>query len=224
MAGISRVILSRVSIDERLIRRDCPTPSLKSSSTRLCIAYSGRCLLSGYFNHPSGPQSRAPATTRAAGISRPTRPRPKVAATSGLLEEPQKRAHAIEGTSTVPLLNSRICAIESTSSGSPRSASTPSDRRPHQSPYYVARTSQAHRQAIDDACQPAAAWTGASRPTLEGLASRGYRRFLPAPHANEMQNYLRPPESNRSLRGRCGGLRRRWPRRNRLEERAVFGG
>ena len=54
MAGISRVILSReLSIDEiASIRQDCPDTELEVFiHGALCIAYSGRCLLSGYFNH-----------------------------------------------------------------------------------------------------------------------------------------------------------------------------
>ncbi len=52
--GLSRVILSRElsikEIDE--IRQECPDIELEVFvHGALCIAYSGRCLLSGYFNH-----------------------------------------------------------------------------------------------------------------------------------------------------------------------------
>ena len=68
------------------------------------------------------------------------------------------------------------------------------------SAYYVARTAQAYRQAIDDAV--------AGRPLnpellgeLEGLANRGYTDgFYQRHHEHEMQNYLRGhSESGRSL-------------------------
>ena len=52
--GISRVILSReLSLDEiEEIRQRCPDMELEVFvHGALCIAYSGRCLLSGYFNH-----------------------------------------------------------------------------------------------------------------------------------------------------------------------------
>lgn len=52
--GISRVILSReISLDEvGEIRQQCPDMELEVFvHGALCIAYSGRCLLSGYFNH-----------------------------------------------------------------------------------------------------------------------------------------------------------------------------
>lgn len=52
--GISRVILSReLSLDEvEEIRQQCPEMEIEVFvHGALCIAYSGRCLLSGYFNH-----------------------------------------------------------------------------------------------------------------------------------------------------------------------------
>ena len=52
--GIKRVILSReLSLDEVAeIRQQCPEMELEVFvHGALCIAYSGRCLLSGYFNH-----------------------------------------------------------------------------------------------------------------------------------------------------------------------------
>ncbi|MBI5436990.1 MAG: U32 family peptidase C-terminal domain-containing protein [Nitrosomonadales bacterium] len=52
--GLSRIILSReLSLDEiEEIRQQCPDIELEVFiHGALCIAYSGRCLLSGYFNH-----------------------------------------------------------------------------------------------------------------------------------------------------------------------------
>lgn len=52
--GLTRVILSReLSLDEiEEIRQRCPDMELEVFvHGALCIAYSGRCLLSGYFNH-----------------------------------------------------------------------------------------------------------------------------------------------------------------------------
>jgi len=52
--GVERVILSReLSLDEiEEIRQECPDMELEVFvHGALCIAYSGRCLLSGYFNH-----------------------------------------------------------------------------------------------------------------------------------------------------------------------------
>jgi putative protease len=52
--GVQRIILSReLSLDEiEKIRQECPDMELEVFvHGALCIAYSGRCLLSGYFNH-----------------------------------------------------------------------------------------------------------------------------------------------------------------------------
>jgi len=52
--GIQRIILSReLSLEEIAeIRQECPDMELEVFvHGALCIAYSGRCLLSGYFNH-----------------------------------------------------------------------------------------------------------------------------------------------------------------------------
>ena len=52
--GLERVILSReLSLDEIAeIRQECPDMEIEVFvHGALCIAYSGRCLLSGYFNH-----------------------------------------------------------------------------------------------------------------------------------------------------------------------------
>ncbi|MGB5398320.1 MAG: tRNA 5-hydroxyuridine modification protein YegQ [Gammaproteobacteria bacterium] len=52
--GVERIILSReLSLDEVAeIRQECPDIELEVFvHGALCIAYSGRCLLSGYFNH-----------------------------------------------------------------------------------------------------------------------------------------------------------------------------
>ena len=52
--GVDRIILSReLSLDEVAeIRQECPDIELEVFvHGALCIAYSGRCLLSGYFNH-----------------------------------------------------------------------------------------------------------------------------------------------------------------------------
>jgi putative protease len=54
MAGVKRIILSReLSLDQvEQIRQDCPDAELKVFvHGALCIAYSGRCLLSGYMSH-----------------------------------------------------------------------------------------------------------------------------------------------------------------------------
>jgi putative protease len=61
--GLKRVILSREpSLDEiEEIRQQCHEMELEVFvHGALCIAYSGRCLLSGYFNHRASNQGTAP--------------------------------------------------------------------------------------------------------------------------------------------------------------------
>lgn len=69
--GLARVILSReLSLEEiSEIRTLCPDMELEVFvHGALCIAYSGRCLLSGYFNHRD--PNQVPAPIPAAGITR----------------------------------------------------------------------------------------------------------------------------------------------------------
>ena len=68
------------------------------------------------------------------------------------------------------------------------------------SPYYVARTVQVYRRAIDDAVA-GRAFDPTLLGELEGLANRGYTDgFYQRHHEHERQNYLRGhSESGRSL-------------------------
>ncbi|MDR2173691.1 MAG: tRNA 5-hydroxyuridine modification protein YegQ [Burkholderiales bacterium] len=86
--GIARIILSReLSLDEIAdIRQQCPDIELEVFvHGALCIAYSGRCLLSGYFNHRDANQGTCtnacrwryriiPGTETAEGTLLPTVP------------------------------------------------------------------------------------------------------------------------------------------------------
>ena len=65
--GLSRIILSReLSLDEiEEIRQQCPDIELEVFvHGALCMAYSGRCLLSGYFNHRDANQGTCTNTCR----------------------------------------------------------------------------------------------------------------------------------------------------------------
>jgi putative protease len=98
--GISRVILSReLSLDQvAQIRQDCPDTELEVFvHGALCIAYSGRCLLSGYFNHRDANQGsctnscRWDYKTHAAQVD-----------ASGDVLSPQRSGHDCGQGSTVP--------------------------------------------------------------------------------------------------------------------------
>ena len=240
--GLTRVILSReLSLDEVAQIRDyCPDMELEVFvHGALCIAYSGRCLLSGYFNHrdpnqgtctnscrwdysvksaeenPSGdiqeiktidfnfgeamkqsdqsslssgcgPVTRHPAADHVYLIEEKERPgqlMPIIEDEHGTYIMNSKDLRAVEHVERLVKLGIDSLKIEGRT----------------KSMYYVARTAQVYRQAIDDAV--------AHKPfdlsllgELEGLANRGYTSgFYQRHNTQEMQNYLRGhSESNRS--------------------------
>ena len=199
--GISRIILSReLSLDEVAeIRQECPDIELEVFvHGALCIAYSGRCLLSGYFNHRDSNQGTCTNSCRWEY---------KVHAPGDreiLLEEkerPGERMPIEEDEHGTYILNSKdLRAIEHVQRLVEIGVDSLKIEGRTKSPYYVARTAQVYRRAIDDAV--------AGRPLdpsllgeLEGLANRGYTDgFYQRHHEHEMQNYLRGhSESGRSL-------------------------
>ena len=216
--GVSRIILSReLSLDEVAeIRQECPDIELEVFvHGALCIAYSGRCLLSGYFNHRDSNQGTCtnscrwdykvkPAAENAAGdvqlIAHNASPAGKV----WLLEEQERPGELMpieEDEHGTYIMNSKdLRAIEHVQRLVEIGVDSLKIEGRTKSPYYVARTAQVYRQAIDDAV--------AGRPLdpkllgeLEGLANRGYTDgFYQRHHEHEMQNYLRGhSESGRSL-------------------------
>ena len=203
--GVTRVILSReLSLDEVAeIRQRCPDIELEVFvHGALCIAYSGRCLLSGYFNHRDPNQGsctnscrwdyKVLAATDDAGGDR------------WLLEEKQRPGEYMpieEDEHGSYILNSKdLRAIEYVARLAEIGVDSPKIEGRTKSPYYVARTCQSYRQAIDDAV--------AGRPfdaqlvgRLDGLANRGYTAgFLDRHPDRDYQNYLSgSSESSRSL-------------------------
>ena len=212
--GVSRIILSReLSLDEVAeIRQECPDIELEVFvHGALCIAYSGRCLLSGYFNHRDSNQGTCtnscrwdykvkPAHENAAGDVQLNAHPGKV----WLLEEQERPGELMpieEDEHGTYIMNSKdLRAIEHVQRLVEIGVDSLKIEGRTKSPYYVARTAQVYRQAIDDAV--------AGRPLdpkllgeLEGLANRGYTDgFYQRHHEHEMQNYLRGhSESGRSL-------------------------
>ena len=204
-AGVARVILSReLSLEEIAeIRYACPETELEVFvHGALCVAYSGRCLLSGYFNHRDPNQG---ACTNACRWDYKLNPaRSDAAGDVWLLEENERRRGSYmpieEDEHGTYILNSKdLRAIEHVQRLIGIGVDSLKIEGRTKSPYYVARACQAYRQAIDDAI--------AGRPfdprllgQLEGLANRGYtagfyQRHTPAAY----QNYLRGhSESGRS--------------------------
>ena len=199
--GVDRVILSReLSLDEVAeIRQQCPDIELEVFvHGALCIAYSGRCLLSGYFNHRDPNQGSCTNSCRwdyklhAPGDQ------------EILLEEKERPGELMpieEDEHGTYILNSKdLRAIEHVHRLVEIGVDSLKIEGRTKSPYYVARTCQAYRQAIDDAV--------AGKPLapellreLEGLANRGYTDgFYQRHHDAEYQNYLKGhSESDRSL-------------------------
>ena len=221
--GVQRIILSReLSLDEVAeIRQECPDIELEVFvHGALCIAYSGRCLLSGYFNHRDPNQGTCTNSCRwdykvkageedAGGdVHGCGQKSPADAATPEgrvwLLEEKERPGELMpieEDEHGTYIMNSKdLRAIEHIQRLVEIGVNSLKIEGRTKSPYYVARTAQGYRRAIDDAV--------AGRPfdprllgELEGLANRGYTDgFYQRHHEHEMQNYLRGhSESNRSL-------------------------
>jgi len=199
--GVDRIILSReLSLDEVAeIRQQCPDIELEVFvHGALCIAYSGRCLLSGYFNHRDPNQGSCTNSCRW----------DYKVSTSGtqeiLLEEKQRPGELMpieEDEHGTYILNSKdLRAIEHVHRLIEIGVDSLKIEGRTKSPYYVARTTQSYRQAIDDAV--------AGKPLdpvllreLEGLANRGYTDgFYQRHHDADYQNYLKGhSESDRSL-------------------------
>lgn len=179
--GIRRVILSReLSLEEIAeIRQRCPDIELEVFvHGAMCIAHSGRCLLSGYLTRREANQGACTNSCRWSyrvleETSRPGELMP--------IEEDEHGTY---------LLNSRdLRAIQHVEKLLAIGIDSLKIEGRTKSPYYAARTCQAYRQAIDDA--------GAGRPfspqlleKLEDLANRGYTDGFFLRHApHEHQNY-----------------------------------
>jgi putative protease len=212
--GVQRIILSReLSLEEVAeIRQKCPDIELEVFvHGALCIAYSGRCLLSGYFNHRDPNQGSCTNSCRwdyklstSDGNSHGEPEKTPKNEIEYLIEEKQRPGELMpieEDEHGTYILNSKdLRAIEHVHRLVEIGVDSLKIEGRTKSPYYVARTSQVYRQTIDDAV--------AGRPLdpallreLEGLANRGYTDgFLQRHHDAEYQNYLRgSSESDRSL-------------------------
>ena len=218
--GLSRVILSReLSLDEIAEIRDaCPDMEIEVFiHGALCMAYSGRCLLSGYFNHRdanqgsctnacrweykvgSGPETNP--TIDMADINKLTESAPTAENTQRhplanevyYLEEkgrPGEFMPIFEDEHGTYIMNSRdLRAVEHVHRLTEIGVDCLKIEGRTKSHYYTARTTQVYRKAIDDAA--------AGRPfdptlmaELENLAQRGYTDgFFERHETQELQNY-----------------------------------
>ena len=221
--GVGRVILSReLSLDQvAQIRQECPDTELEVFvHGALCIAYSGRCLLSGYFNHRDANQGSCtnscrwdyktlPGVVDASGDILAPQAAAERARESGraevyVIEESQRPGSYMpieEDEHGTYVMNSKdLRAIEHVRRLVEIGVDSLKIEGRTKSPYYVARTAQSYRQAIDDAVA-GRELDPALLGQLEGLANRGYTSGFFQRHTPEStQNYLRGySESGRSL-------------------------
>lgn len=220
--GISRVILSReLALDEiEQIRQKVPQMELEVFvHGALCMAYSGRCLLSGYMdkrdpnqgtctNACRWPYQVTTATENEVGQFVPAAAEPALSLHQQapvdniiLLTDPQKPGEqmpAFEDEHGTYIMNSKdLRAIQHVDRLTRAQVHSLKIEGRTKSFYYAARTAQIYRRAIEDAV--------AGRPfnpqlltELDGLASRGYtegflRRHIPI---HELQNYEKSASSS----------------------------
>ena len=224
--GVERVILSReLSLDEIAeIRQECPDMEIEVFvHGALCIAYSGRCLLSGYFNHRDPNQGTCtnscrwkydtkPAQENAEGDWLPTEDsavlsmsdisnascggaeRHPLADNIYFLEEEGRKGEflpVMEDENGTYIMNSKdLRAIEHVQRLVDIGVDSLKIEGRTKSHYYVARTAQTYRNAIDDALA-GREFNPQSLGILENLANRGYTDgFYQRHHTHEQQNYL----------------------------------
>ncbi len=206
--GLSRVILSReLSLDEVAeIRQACPDIEIEVFvHGALCIAYSGRCLLSGYFNHRDANQGTCTNSCRwdyriaredldaVAEIPLSEIQRHPRADEVYYLEERERPGEFMpifEDEHGTYIMNSRdLRAVEHVQRLTEIGVDCLKIEGRTKSHYYTARTTQVYRRAIDDAV--------AGRPfdphllaELEHLANRGYTDgFFQRHESQELQSY-----------------------------------
>ena len=192
--GIRRVILSReLSLEEIAeIRDECPDVELEVFvHGALCIAYSGRCLLSGYLNHRDANQG---ACTNACRWEYRVGTGPaEDAATQHYFEETTRPGQFMpvfeDGQGTYVMNAKDLRAVDHVARLVAIGVDSLKIEGRTKSAYYVARTAQVYRRAIDAAA--------AGEPfdpewlaELEGLSHRGYTDgFLQRHEPQDLQNY-----------------------------------
>lgn len=209
--GIERVILSReLSIEEIAdIRQHCPDVELEVFvHGALCMAYSGRCLLSGYMNRRDPNQGTCTNACRwsysvEAGtendvgqvveVIEPTLGSGEPFTQPVLLTEanrPDEQMTAFEDEHGTYIFNSRdLRAVQHVERLTQLGIHSLKIEGRTKSYYYCARTAQVYRKAIDDAVA-GKPFDASLMNTLESLAHRGYTDgFLQRHRHDAYQNY-----------------------------------
>ncbi|KPA91103.1 tRNA 5-hydroxyuridine modification protein YegQ [Pseudomonas asplenii] len=214
--GLTRIILSReLSLEEiEEIRQQVPDMELEVFvHGALCMAYSGRCLLSGYMNRRDANQgtctnacrwkySAQPATENLTGeivkVFEPEVVEPTLGLGAPtdqvfLLQEanrPETSMPAFEDEHGTYIMNAKdlraVQHVERLARMGVHSLKIEGRTKSH---FYCARTTQVYRQAIDDAVAGREFDRGLMTD-LESLAQRGYTEgFLRRHVHDEYQNY-----------------------------------
>jgi len=214
--GVERIILSReLSLEEiQEIREECPDTEIEVFvHGSLCIAYSGRCLLSGYINKRDPNQGTCTNACRwqyqaheaqetASGDVIPVTSPEVFTPTLGigeptseifLLQErgrPDQYMPAFEDEHGTYIMNSRdLRAVQHVRRFTEMGIHSLKIEGRTKSFYYVARTAQVYRQAIDDAVAGVPFDMG-MMDSLESLANRGFTEGFYRRHVHdEYQNY-----------------------------------
>ena len=210
--GLSRIILSReLSLEEiEEIRQHVPDMELEIFvHGALCMAYSGRCLLSGYMNKRDANQGSCtnacrwkyeakPATENELGtIVQVVEPTLGVGAPTDevfVLQEvhrPDEHMAAFEDEHGTYIMNSKdLRAVQHVARLTHMGVHALKIEGRTKSHFYCARTTQVYRKAIDDAVA-GREFDRSLMTDLESLAQRGYTEgFLRRHVHDEYQNYL----------------------------------
>ncbi|WP_413285119.1 tRNA 5-hydroxyuridine modification protein YegQ [Vibrio sp. MA40-2] len=215
--GVERVILSReLSLEEiEEIRENCPETQLEIFvHGALCMAYSGRCLLSGYMNKRDPNQGTCTNACRweykvekaeesdsgqIVEIQEAT-DRPENTLGLGkpiddvvLLSEshrPEEKMAAFEDEHGTYIMNSKdLRAVQHVERLTKMGVHSLKIEGRTKSFYYCARTAQVYRKAIDDAVD-GKPFDESLLGTLESLAHRGYTEGFLRRHTHDAyQNY-----------------------------------
>jgi len=212
--GVMRVILSReLSLDEiEEIRQACPEMELEVFiHGALCIAYSGRCLLSGYMSHRDANQGSCTNSCRwdykvkaAATQVDPANPniRHSAADEPWLLEEKQRPGEEMaiyEDEAGTYIMNSKdLRAVEHIQRLVDIGIDSLKIEGRTKSIYYVTRVCQSYRHAVDDAVA-GRAFNEHLIVDLEKLSNRGYTSgFYQRHNHKEYQTYDTNHSRNRA--------------------------
>lgn len=224
--GIKRIILSReLSLEEiEEIRQECPDIELEVFvHGALCMAYSGRCLLSGYIKHRDPNQGSCVNSCRnkyniteakedAWGNITPIQPTLGLGETSEkivLIEnehQPGDYAPMFEDEHGTYIMNSKdLRAIHHVEQLTKIGIDCIKIEGRTKSFFYAARTAQLYRQAIDNAIHEKPFDT-TLMDKLEGLAHRGYTEGFLRRHVHDQYQKYENSESTSATQQFVGDI------------------